>query len=141
MKAEIRLLTIATDDVVGMVIFYRDFLGFTTKSESSHYVDFNNERVRFLICSREIMSDITDGHSSFKETKKGQSFELAFPCETPEEVEKSYKEIIEKGATPIKELSKMPWGQTTAFFCRPRWKYSRDILLRKKQIVDKRASK
>jgi len=119
MRAEIRLLTIVTDDVVGMANFYRDFLGFTTKSESPNYVDFNNEGVGFSICSREIMSDITDGHSSFKEVKKGQSFELAFPCETPEDVEKSYKDLIEKGATPIKEPSEMPWGQTTAFFADP----------------------
>ena len=119
MKAEINLITIVTDDVVGMTNFYRDVLGFTIQSESPNNVEFNNEGVRFSICSRQVMSDITDGHSSFKEVKKGQSFELAFPCETPEEVEKSYKEIIEKGATPIKEPSEMPWGQTTAFFADP----------------------
>lgn len=119
MKAQINLLTIVTDDVVRMTNFYRDVLGFTIQSEATDYVEFNNEGVRFSICSREIMSDITNGHSSFKEVKKGQSFELAFPCETPEEVEKSYKEIIEKGATPIKEPSQMPWGQTTAFFADP----------------------
>jgi lactoylglutathione lyase len=119
MKAEISLITIVTDDVLGMTNFYRDVLGFTIQSESPNNVEFNNEGVRFSICSRQIMSDITDGHSSFNEVKKGQSFELAFPCETPEEVEKSYKDIIEKGATPIKEPSEMPWGQTTAFFADP----------------------
>ncbi|MHC0036642.1 VOC family protein [Pseudoneobacillus sp. C159] len=119
MKAQINLITIVTDNVEIMTNFYRDVIGFSIQSESPHYVEFNNEGVRFSICSREIMSDITDGHSSFKEEKKGQSFELAFPCETPEEVEKSYKEIIEKGAIPIKEPSQMPWGHTTAFFADP----------------------
>lgn len=59
------------------------------------------------------------GHSSYHEATKGQSFELAFPCETPEDVKKSYIEIVEKGATPIKKPSLMPWGQTTAFFADP----------------------
>lgn len=65
------------------------------------------------------MSDLTNGHLSFQEEKKGQSFELAFPCETPEEVEASYKKIVRNGATAIKEPSQMPWGQRTAFFADP----------------------
>ena len=124
MKAQINLITILTDDVVGITRFYRDVLGFTMEdetsdSESTDYVEFKNAGVRFSICSRQVMSDLTNGHQSFQEEKKGQSFELAFPCETPEEVEASYKQIILKGATAIKEPSQMPWGQTTAFFADP----------------------
>lgn len=119
MKAQISLITIVSDDVSKMAGFYRDVLGFSVQSESANYVEFNNEGVRFSICSKQIMFDITDRHHSYEEDRKGQAFELAFPCETPEEVEKSYREIIEKGATPIKEPSQMPWGQTTAFFADP----------------------
>lgn len=119
MKAQISLITIITDNMVEMTKFYRDVLGFAPQSESPDHVEFHNEGVRFSICARHIMSDITDGHSSFKEGRKGQSFELAFPCESPEDVEKSFNEIIEKGATLIKEPSQMPWGQTTAFFADP----------------------
>jgi lactoylglutathione lyase len=118
-KAQINLITLLTDDVVKMTSFYRDVLGFKTENESENYVEFKNEGVRFSICNRQIMSDITGGHLNFKEEKKGQAFELAFPCETPEEVEKSYKEIVARGAIPIKEPSQMPWGQTTAFFADP----------------------
>lgn len=119
MKAQINLITILTDDVDRMVQFYRDVLGFETETEQGDYVEFKNEGVRFSICTRQIMADITDGHPSYKEEKRGQAFELAFPCETPEDVEKTYKELIEKGATPIKAPSQMPWGQTTAFFADP----------------------
>jgi lactoylglutathione lyase len=119
MRAQINLITLLTDDVIKMTNFYRDVLGFKTESESDNYVEFKNEGVRFSICSRQIMSDITGGHSNFKEEKKGQAFELAFPCDTPEDVEKSYNEIIAKGGIPIKEPSQMPWGQTTAFFADP----------------------
>ncbi|MCZ0703825.1 catechol 2,3-dioxygenase-like lactoylglutathione lyase family enzyme [Natronobacillus azotifigens] len=119
MRSKISLVTILTDDVLKMKKFYQDVIGFNTEDDSEHNVEFESEGVRFSICSRQIMFDITGGHSSFKEDKKGQSFELAFPCDTPEEVEKSYKEMIEKGATPIKEPAQMPWGQTTAFFADP----------------------
>lgn len=119
MKAQINLITLLTNDVPKMTQFYRDVLGFDVLEESADYVALKNEGVRFAICTRQIMSNITEGHSAYDEDKKGQSFELAFPCDSPEEVEKSYKEIIEKGATPIKEPSQMPWGQTTAFFADP----------------------
>jgi lactoylglutathione lyase len=96
-----------------------DVLGFNTKSKSDNYVEFENEGVRFAICSRQIMADITGGHDSFKEEKRGQSFELAFPCGSPEEVKKTYDDLIAKGAAAVKEPATMPWGQTTAFFADP----------------------
>jgi len=119
MKAQISLITILTTDVPKMTEFYTDVLGFKIKSESPNYVDFENDGARFAICSRQIMADITGGHSSFNEVTKGQSFELAFPCASPEEVIRTYDELIAKGATAVKEPTIMPWGQTTAFFADP----------------------
>ncbi|WP_062105389.1 VOC family protein [Bacillus niameyensis] len=119
MKAQISLLTILTDNVPEMANFYEKVLGFQVEDNSENYVALKNDGVRFSICSRQIMLDVTGGHASYKEEKQGQAFELAFPCNTPEEVMQSYKEIIEKGATPVKEPTQMPWGQTTAFFADP----------------------
>lgn len=119
MKAKISLISVLTNDVPKMTEFYRDVLGFKTKSESPNYVEFESEGVRFAVCSRKIMVDITGGHGSFKEECNGQSFELAFPCESAEDVQKTYDELISKGAIAIKKPSTMPWGQTTAFFADP----------------------
>lgn len=119
MKAKINLITILTNDITRMTQFYRDVIGFTVSGESPNNVEFESEGVRFAICSREIMSEITGNHYSFLEEKKGQSFELAFPCDSPEDVEKTYKGLIGKGATAIKAPAQMPWGQTTAFFADP----------------------
>lgn len=119
MKAQISLITILTTDVPKMTEFYSDVLGFKIKSESPNYVEFENEGVRFAVCTRQIMADITGGYSSFKEESKGQSFELAFPCASPEDVNKTYDELIRKGAVGVKEPSAMPWGQTTAFIADP----------------------
>jgi len=119
MKARIALVTVLANDVPKMKQFYQDVLGFTINSEMDGYVEFENEGVRFSICTRQMMADITGCHESFNEKRTGQAFELAFPCDSPEDVEQSYTDIVAKGATPIKEPATMPWGQTTAFFADP----------------------
>ena len=119
MKARIALVTVLTNDVPKMKRFYQEALGFTIKSEMDGYVELENEGVRFSICTRQVMADITGGHASFNAEKTGQAFELAFPCDSPEDVERSYHDIVAKGAIPIKAPATMPWGQTTAFFADP----------------------
>jgi lactoylglutathione lyase len=119
MQAQIALVTVLTDEVAKMKQFYQEVLGFTVKTEQGDYVEFACDGVRFSICSRQIMADITDGYPAFKEEVHGQSFELAFPCDSTLDVEQTYHRIVSKGGTPIKEPAVMPWGQTTAFFADP----------------------
>ena len=119
MKARLALVTVLTDDLATMKQFYRDVLGFAIRSEADGYVEFVNDGVRLAICTRQVMADITGGHESFTTGKKGQAFELAFPCESAQEVERSYNDLVAKGAIPIKAPATMPWGQTTAFFADP----------------------
>jgi catechol 2,3-dioxygenase-like lactoylglutathione lyase family enzyme len=116
MKAKINLITIWADDVPSMVYFYREVMGFEVITDLGQYVEFRNEGVRFSICGRPVMAEI---HDSYHEKQKGQAFELAFPCDTPEGVDRTYEEIIGKGATPIQGPADMPWNQRTAFFADP----------------------
>jgi catechol 2,3-dioxygenase-like lactoylglutathione lyase family enzyme len=118
MKGKIALITVLTDNVPEMVNFYRDVLGFKVESDTGNYVEFECKGVRFAACARSIMENAT-GHASYKQKGTGQSFELAFPLDTPEALDKTYAEIIAKGAMPIKAPAKMPWGQKTAFFADP----------------------
>lgn len=118
MKPQISLITILCSDVQTMTPFYRDVLGFSTKSESENYVEFQSEGVRFALCSRSILESAT-GDASYQEVPKGHSFELAFPCESAEDVRRTYDALISKGARGVKEPATMPWGQTTAFFADP----------------------
>ncbi|MCI0184130.1 VOC family protein [Sulfoacidibacillus ferrooxidans] len=119
MRAKIALITVLTNKISKMKNFYTEVLGFTIKSETDGYIELVNEGVRFAICTRHIMADITDNHESFAEEHKGQAFELAFPCASAEDVKSTYHELVSKGAIPIKEPATMPWGQTTAFFADP----------------------
>lgn len=118
MKGKIALITILTDDVLKLVSFYPDVLGFFKKTEMDQYIELENESVRFAICACTIMKDAT-GSKSYSEPRSGQTFELAFPLDYPKDVEIAYQEITAKGAEPVKPPANMPWGQRSAFFADP----------------------
>lgn len=118
MKPKIALLTILTDYVPDMVKFYTATLGFKEKLNMGKYVELENEGVRFAICDREIMLKATQNNAYLK-TPEGQAFELAFPCDTPDDVDQSYEYLVANGAKPIQAPASMEWGQRTAFFADP----------------------
>lgn len=117
-KMKIGLLTIVTDKISEMKNFYKKVMGFEIIYDSDNYVEFTNEGVRFALCMREVLFKTTLD-DSYKISPKGHTFELAFPVETPEEVNKYFNAIIAKGAIPIKEPEMMPWGRQTGFFADP----------------------
>lgn len=116
MRAEINLVTIWTDNIQVMKSFYNEVLGFKIKNDLGEYVEFENQGVRFAICKRSVMYAYSD---SFKEKSTGQGFELAFPCESIQELDATYKTLIKKGAQGIHEPQNMPWNQRTALFADP----------------------
>lgn len=118
MKPQIALITILTADTPKLAAFYRDVLGFPVKQDLGGYVEFESSGVRFAICTHQIMFEAT-AHASFHDSRSGQAFELAFPCATPQEVDRSYASIIAKGAIPIQAPADMPWRQRAAFFADP----------------------
>ncbi len=116
MKPEISLITIWTDKIEQMKSFYNQVLGFEIENDLGNYVEFKNNGVRFAICLRNVMY----GYSNeYNKKAAGQSFELAFPCKNPNDVDKSFNKLIEMGATPVHEPQDMPWNQRTALFADP----------------------
>lgn len=118
MKAQINLVTIWTNQIDIMKAFYHEVLGFQFRGdlEEGDYIEFINNGVRFAICSRSVMFAYSD---EFKAEVSGQLFELAFPCDSIEDLEKSYDYLIEKGARGIQAPTDMPWNQRTALFADP----------------------
>ena len=116
MKPEINLITIWTENIEGMKVFYDKILGFPIINDLGEYVEFENEGVRFAICMRSVMYPYSD---KFKEKAGGQNFELAFPCGSAEELDNTYTALLEKGVTGIHEPENMPWKQRTALFADP----------------------
>ncbi len=118
MLNQITLITILTDDVPRLAAFYRDMLHFEVKQDLGVYVEFHNDGVRFAVCARSILQEAS-GHAAYAEARRGQTFELAFPCAAPAEVDRAYAEIVAQGATPVHAPADMPWNQRTAMFADP----------------------
>ena len=114
----IGLVTIVTPSIPEMKRFYTGVLGFECIEDLGNYVEFRNRGVRFALTTPEVMYEGTE-HQTYREKRKGQSFELAFPLPTTEAVGEAYDKIIGKGATPIRAPEMMPWGRMTAFFADP----------------------
>jgi catechol 2,3-dioxygenase-like lactoylglutathione lyase family enzyme len=120
MRAKIDLISIVSADLPAMRDFYRDVMGFAVQLElGGDYVEFESEGVRFALTTLEVMSDATGGHPGYSRARRGQFFELAFPCESSEAVDEDYERIVALGATPIRPPADMPWGQRAAFFADP----------------------
>jgi lactoylglutathione lyase len=118
MKSRIGSVTVLADDVLRLVKFYCETLGFSVKSAHNDYVELESDGVRFSICSHSTMESATD-HPGYAAAKCGQRFTLAFPLHTHQEVDEAYADAIAKGATPIRSPRTMPWGQRSAFFADP----------------------
>lgn len=116
MKPQINLITIWTNNMGKMKKFYNQVLGFKIENDLGNYVEFENSGVRFAICLRDLMHCYS---SEYYKKASGQSFELAFPCENPNDVDESFVHLVKLGATPIHEPQNMPWNQRTAFFADP----------------------
>jgi uncharacterized glyoxalase superfamily protein PhnB len=115
---KVGLVTVLSDDLQSMKHFYNEILEFEIIEELPNYVEFKNEGVRFALTTREVMYEGTL-HSSYREKRKGQSFELAFPAGAPINVDNIYHELVEKGATSIMPPAMMPWGRKTCFIADP----------------------
>jgi catechol 2,3-dioxygenase-like lactoylglutathione lyase family enzyme len=101
---------IIVSDMARSVAFYRRLgLEFPEGSERESHVEAQ------LPGGLRYMVDTEDLIRSFEpEWKRGESHGGAFRCETPEEVDQVYAELLEAGATTHKEPWDAFWGQRYA---------------------------
>lgn len=118
MEPKINMIGIITSNFDAQKKFYQAVMGFKPILELENFVEFESAGVRFAISIGTVMEQAT-GEKSYTAPKTGHSFELAFKADSPAQVDSDYKELIEKGAKPIKPPADMPWGQRTAFFADP----------------------
>ena len=115
---KINMVGLSTDRLQEMKEFYSSVLEFEILEELESYVEFSGQALRFAMCDRKIMQQVT-GDASFDQPATGSPFELAFEFDTQEELDTKFAEIISKGARLVKEPTLMPWNHYTAFFADP----------------------
>ena len=119
MLGRLDLVTLVVDDVPLCAAFYREVLGFHSRSKfGANYVEFENDGVRFHLMSRGMLSAHT-GSAGHGAARAGNALELAFRLADKGEVDRVYRQAIDAGAPALRDPEMMPWGEFTAFTADP----------------------
>lgn len=106
-------------DMAKMIRFYRDVLGFDIKeAEDTSNVYLVKDGTLFLLYGRKDFEKMTNRKYEYIKGMNGHA-EIALYVDTFEEVDKEYKNAIEKGAVSILEPTTEPWGQRTCYIADP----------------------
>lgn len=107
------------NDMAAMIRFYRDVLGFEIKEdENTSNVYLIKDGTLFLLYGRKDFEAMTSKKYEYVKGLNGHS-EIALYVDTFEEVDKEYKNAVEKGAVPVLEPTTEPWGQRTCYIADP----------------------
>jgi lactoylglutathione lyase len=106
-------------DMETMVRFYRDVLKFEIKeNENASNVYLEKDGTLFLLYRRTDFEKMTNRTFGYTDTINGH-YEIALSVDNYQSVDKIYREIVSKGATPVLEPVNMPWGQRTCYISDP----------------------
>ena len=102
-----------------MIRFYRDVLGFEIReSEDAVNVYLIKDGTLFVLNERKNFEAMTSRKYEYIHGLNGH-FELALYVDTFEEVDRRYKEVVDKGAVSVLEPTTEPWGQRTCYIADP----------------------
>ncbi len=106
-------------DMGKMVRFYRDILGFEIKEdENTSNVFLEKDGTLFLLFRRRDFEKMTNHKYSYADGINGH-YEIALSVDNYNEVDKTYKNLMEKGVTSILPPTTEPWGQRTCYIADP----------------------
>ena len=107
------------NDMGAMVRFYRDVLGFEIQeSEDAVNVYLVKDGTLFMLYGRKDFETMTSKKYEYLKGLNGH-FEIALYVDTFEEVDRQYKEAVDKGAVSVLEPTTEPWGQRTCYIADP----------------------
>jgi len=110
---------IFVNDMSVMIRFYRDVLGFEIKEEdNTSNVFLEKDGTLFLLYRRSDFEKMTRRQYTYAEGIQGH-YEIALSVKDYAEVDRTYQEVIEKGAVSVMAPETMPWGQRTCYIADP----------------------
>lgn len=107
------------NDMGAMIRFYRDVLGFEIQeSEDAVNVYLVKDGTLFMLYGRKDFETMTSKKYEYLKGLNGH-FEIALYVDTFEEVDRRYREAVDKGAVSVLEPTTEPWGQRTCYIADP----------------------
>ena len=119
MKAKFDLIGIFVKDLNRMVSFYRDVIGVEIDwNGEGSYAEFKHKGIRLAMFERKELPKLLGKTPEYPQKLNG-TFELAINVGKPENVDKRFKEIIEKGGVEIYKPRNEPWKMRSAMIADP----------------------
>ena len=106
-------------DMAVMVRFYRDVLGFEIKEdEETTNVFLEKDGTLFLLYRRSDFEKMTNTRFNYADNINGH-YEIALSVENYAAVDKTFEEVVSKGAVPVMKPTTEEWGQRTCYISDP----------------------
>ena len=106
-------------DMAAMMGFYRDVLGFEIKEEeNASNVYLIKDGTLFLLYRRTDFEKMIGRPLGYADAINGH-YEIALSVENYEAVDRTFKEVLSKGAVPVLAPTTEPWGQRTCYIADP----------------------
>ncbi|MEJ2052696.1 MAG: VOC family protein [Calditrichaceae bacterium] len=106
-------------DLRTMVDFYRNVVGIEIEWDGEGpYAEFKHEGIRFAMYERKMLPGILGREPSYPEGING-TFELAVNVGKPENVDITFKKMVEAGAKPVYEPRDEPWKMRSSMITDP----------------------
>ena len=110
---------IMVKDMAVRVRFYRDVLGFEIKEdENTSNVFLEKDGTLFLLYRRTDFEKMTNRQYNYADNINGH-YEIALSVENYAAVDKTFDEVVSKGATPVMKPTTEEWGQRTCYIADP----------------------
>ncbi len=119
MKKKFDMIGLFVTDLTKMVNFYRDAIGISIEWDGEGpYAEFNHEGIRFAMYERKMLTQLLGKTPEYTKKVNG-TFELAINVGEPENVDKEYEHIIQKGGEPVYGPRNEPWKMRSAMITDP----------------------
>lgn len=119
MKVKFDMIGLFVSDLNTMVTFYRDVVGIEIDwNGEGPYAEFKHEGIRFAMYERKELPELLGRTPSYPQGLNG-TFELALNVGEPENVDKTFEMMVNKGANPIYAPRNEPWHMRSAVIADP----------------------
>ena len=119
MNIKFDLIGLFVSDLKMMVAFYRDVVGLEIDwNGEGPYAEFKHDGIRFAMFERKELPALLRQTPYYPQGLNG-TFELALNVGAPDNVDKTFIDMVAKGAKPIYDPRNEPWNMRSAMITDP----------------------